>query len=217
MKSADSMLNEELYQEYLKALLAGRHKECREKVQMLIHKGMGIKDLYTDLFQRSMYEVGELWENNRITVAREHLATSITDSLLNLVYPSLFATARTGKKAVVSCSVNEYHQIGAKMVADIFELHGWDGHFLGANTPAEDMVRFIHEVKPHVVGLSLSLLSNLDRLKHHIEVIRADFPQMDLLVGGQAFRWGGLEAVRSYGGTQYIPNLERLETTLAEA
>ncbi len=217
MISEGSMIHETFYGEYLKNLLAGHHRKCRGMVQELIDEGIGIKELYTDLFQRSMYEVGELWENNRITVAREHLATSITDSLLNLAYPSLFSTARTGKRAVVSCSVNEYHQIGAKMVADIFELHGWDGHFLGANAPAEDMARFIHEVNPDVVGLSLSLLSNMDKLKHHIDVIRADFPQMDLLVGGQAFRWGGLEVIGSYGRTQYIPSLERLEATLAEA
>lgn len=205
------MIEESLYQNYLNALLNGRRKECQDMVQQLLKAKVEIKKLYTDLFQRSLYTIGELWENNRITVANEHLATSITESLLNLTYPDIFATERTGKKVVISCSANEFHQIGGKMVADIFELNGWDGHFLGANTPPDDMARFIHDVAPDVVGLSLSLLSNIDFLKLGIEVVRADFPNTDLLVGGQAFKWGGADVIKRYPGIKYISSLDMLE------
>ena len=205
------MIDERLYQEYLKALLAGQRKHCRDMVQSLLDANIELKTLFTDLFQRTMYEVGELWENNRITVANEHLATSITESLLNLTYPALFAADRNGKKAVISCSANEFHQVGGKMVADIFELNGWDGHFLGANLPLEDLSRFIQEVGPDVVGLSLSILANLDHLKRGIEVVRTDFPNLDVLIGGQAFRWGGIDAIKRYPGTEYISSLDELE------
>jgi MerR family transcriptional regulator, light-induced transcriptional regulator len=210
----DIRVDEILYQKYLKALLDGKRMACRDIVQNLIDGSIDIKKLYSDLFQRSMYTVGELWENNKITVAHEHLATAITESLLNLAYPAIFASPRTGRKVIISCSVNEYHQVGGKMVADIFELNGWDGHFLGANSPVEDMARFIQEIKPDIVGLSLSILSNIDNLKHHIEAIRSDFPNMDLLIGGQAFRWGGTDLVNKYAGTEYIPSLDRLETMI---
>lgn len=209
------MLEEGLYAKYLSALLAGKRSECRQIVQNLLDADIDIKELYTDLFQRSMYRVGELWENNRITVANEHLATSITESLLNLAYPFIFAGARIGKKALISCSANEFHQIGGKMVADIFELNGWDGHFLGANSPPEDMVRFIQEVQPDVVGLSLSVLSNIDHLKRNIEAVKSDFPNIDLLIGGQAFRWGGVDTVKQYRGVEYIPSLDELKKTMA--
>jgi methanogenic corrinoid protein MtbC1 len=158
-----------------------------------------------------MYRVGELWENNQITVANEHLSTSITESLLNLAYPSIFARERIGRKAVISCAANELHQIGGKMVADIFELNGWDGYFLGANTPFEETVRFVHDVQPDVVGFSLSILSNLDHLKRAIEALRSDFPYMDLLIGGQAFRRGGIDTIKQYAGTEYIQSLDHLE------
>ena len=158
-----------------------------------------------------MYRVGELWENNRITVANEHLATSITESLLNLVYPAIFATDRIGRKAVISCSANEFHQVGGKMVADILELNGWDGYFLGANTPPEDILKYIHEVKPDLVGLSLSILSNIANLQRCIDIVKTDFPNMDLLIGGQAFRWGGTDTIKRYSGTEYIPSLAELE------
>ena len=205
------MIDESVYQNYLSALLAGRRSECYDIVQKLLAAPIDIKELYEKLFQRSMYRVGELWENNRITVANEHLATSITESLLNLAYPSVFATERIGKKAVISCSANEFHQVGGKMVADILELNGWDGYFLGANTPPEDMLQYLQEVKPDLVGLSLSILPNIANLQRCIDVVKTDFPNMDLLIGGQAFRWGGTDTIKRYSGTEYIPTLVELE------
>ncbi len=65
------MIDEKLYRNYFQALLAGRRAQCRDIAQTLIDKQIAIKMLYSDLFQRSMYEIGELWENNRITVANE--------------------------------------------------------------------------------------------------------------------------------------------------
>jgi len=128
-----------------------------------------------------MYKVGGLWETNHISVANEHLATSITEALLNLCYPAVSGTERIGKTAVISCSANEFHQVGGKMVADILELNGWDGYFLGANTPPEDMTQFIQEKQPDLVGLSLSNLFNIDQLKTSIEAVKDDFPNMDLI------------------------------------
>ncbi len=209
------MIDEKLYEAYLTSLLDGNRSKCHDIVQKLLDEKIDLKKLYTDLFQRSMYRVGELWENNRITVANEHLSTSITESLLNLTYPSIFARERIGRKVVISCAANEFHQIGGKMVADIFELNGWDGYFLGANSPIEETARFIHETRPDIVGFSLSILSSLDHLKRGIEVFRSDFPNLDLLIGGQAFRWGGIDTIKQYAGTEYIQSLDDLEKMIS--
>ena len=210
------MISDKVYENYLSALLAGKRLECRQIVQELLDAHVDLKQLYSQLFQRSMYRVGELWETNQISVAKEHLATSITESLLTLCYPRVFGTERIGKKAVISCSANEFHQVGGKMVADILELNGWDGYFLGANTPPDDMAQFIEDKQPDLVGLSLSILSHIDHLKTSIEAIKSDFPNMDLFIGGQAFRWGGTDIVKRYASTEYIPTLDELEKSIKE-
>ena len=97
------------------------------------------------------------------------------------------------------------------MVADIFELNGWDGHFLGANLSHADLSAFIQDVQPDVVGLSLSILANLDHLKRGIEVVKTEFPHLDVLVGGQALRWGGIDAIKRLSGSEYVPSLDALE------
>lgn len=210
------MISDQVYKEYFNLLLQGKRVGCSQIVQDLLDQGVEIKSLYTDLFQKSLYAVGELWELNRISVAKEHLATAITEGLLNLTYPRLFKGERDkqGKKIVISCAANEFHQIGGKMVADLFELHGWDGYFLGANTPVIEMLEYIQETKPDLVGLSLSVYFNFASLKTGLEAIRSNFANMDIFVGGQAFRWGGIDAIKQYSGTEYIPSLNALEKSI---
>jgi len=213
------MITPALYQEYLTRLLKGDRQACARMVQQLLDQGIDIKLLYADLFQKSLYEVGRMWELNRISVAREHLVTAITEGLLNLVYPRLFENTQPdiqeNKKVIISCAANEFHQVGGKMVADIFELNGWDSHFLGANTPVDQMLAHVQDEAPDLVGLSVSVYFNMPALKTGIEAIRANFNKLDILVGGQAFNWGGTDMVKQYNSTLYIPSLDELQSLIA--
>ncbi|EMS78976.1 cobalamin B12-binding domain-containing protein [Desulfotignum phosphitoxidans] len=214
------MITESLYQEYLTLLLEGNRRECARIVQQLLDRDIEIKTLYADLFQKSLYEVGRLWEFNKISVAKEHLVTAISEGLLNLVYPRLFdktvSDAGNDRKVVISCAANEFHQVGGKMVADIFELNGWDSQFIGANTPVDHMLTHIQDEKPDLVGLSVSVYFNMPALKAGLAAIRGNFQHLDILVGGQAFNWGGTEISRQYSGTTYVPSLDRLTSLIAE-
>lgn len=213
------MITEAVYQNYLALLLDGNRRACTQMVQQLLDQDIDIQTLYADLFQKSLYEVGLLWEFNRITVAKEHLVTAITEGLLNLVYPRLFEKAgpysRNGRKVVTSCAANEFHQIGGKMVADIFELNGWDSQFLGANTPVDHMLAHIQGENPDLVSLSVSVYCNMPALKDGVGAIRGNFHHLDILVGGQAFNWGGTEIIKHYPGTTYVPSLDQLTTLIA--
>ena len=62
------MIDETVYQDYFNSLLAGRRAGCMEIVGPLIQNDFAADTLYTDLFQRSLYQIGELWEQNRISV-----------------------------------------------------------------------------------------------------------------------------------------------------
>ncbi len=148
---------------------------------------------------------------NKISVATEHMATAITEKLMIRLQPQLFSTDRTGKRAVIACVANEYHQVGAKMVADIFELNGWDGYFIGANTPFAELIRFLDNKNPDVVGLSLSIYYNLPALQNTIEKIRRHLPDLPIMVGGQAFRWGGTEITEQFNHITYLSGIETLQ------
>jgi len=208
------LIEKQLYQTYLNSLLKGDRRACLNIVTTLLENKIDIRELYTELFQKSMYQVGELWEINVISVAREHLATTITENMLSITYPYLFTGLQSTKKAIISCTANEYHQLGGKMVADIFELHGWDTHFLGVNTPINELLTCIDEIKPDLIGLSLAVYFNIAALEATLEAVHAHFNNLDILVGGHAFRWGGTEVLKKYPGIHYLESLAQLEVNL---
>lgn len=208
------MIPQDVYVRYTEALIKGDRNACREIVTRLLEAKTPIRELYEGLFRRSLYEIGSLWETNRISVAVEHLATSITEHLLNLCYPYLFAGDHHGNSAVISCPADEFHQIGGKMVADMFELSGWDGYFLGSNTPVQDLLSFVEEKKPQLVGFSLSVYFNYPILEKAVLEVRSCFPGLEIIVGGQAFRWGGSEIAERVSRVSYLDSLASLEEFL---
>jgi len=204
------MIENETYNNYFNSLINGAKHECVAIVDEVIKTNVPVEIIYTQLFQRSLYQVGEYWEMNKISVATEHMATAITENLMIRLQPQLFSTERTGKKAVIACVANEYHQVGAKMIADIFEMNGWDGYFIGANTPIADLIRFLEGKNPDLIGLSLSIYYNLPELENTLVKIRQHFPDLPVMVGGQAFRWGGTEIIQKYSNVTYLSSAEDL-------
>lgn len=210
------MVGEHEYAEFLDGLLAADRVRCTALAARLLDSPAALKDVYVHLFQRALYEVGALWEAQRISVATEHVATAIVEHAMALAYPRLFASPRTGRGAVIGCGANEYHQVGGRMVADVFELHGWDGWFAGANVPDGEFLALIAAKKPDVVGLSLSLETSLPEFVRQVAAVRDAHPGLPLLVGGQAFR-NGLPAALAPFGVQHLAGLDELERWIAAA
>ncbi|MCL4203205.1 MAG: cobalamin-dependent protein [Pirellulaceae bacterium] len=206
------MTDEVQYRRYFDALLAGEREVCHAMFAEWLNAGIELRWLYEQRVRRSLYEIGELWERGRVSVAVEHLATAITESLLTMTYPRLFARPRVGRSAVVTCVANEYHQIGGKMVADLFELHGWRGYFLGANAPLDDVLKLVEEKRPDAVGLSVTVTFGLDTMLRTARAIRAAFPTVPILVGGQALRWGGRERIEQILQARCLLSLDELDT-----
>lgn len=210
------MISETAYQEYLEALVSGNHAECSSLVEHLLEEEIPLVELYTDLFRRSLYDVGLLWEKNRISVAVEHMATAITERLLALVYPRIFRADHVGKRAIVTCTPGEHHQIGARMVADTLELHGWDGYFLGADTPRDGLFALVQEKKPDLLALSASIVSNIDSAWAVLEELQANYPSLPVIVGGQAFTDRREELSRRFPRVRHVGTLEGLQQMICD-
>jgi methanogenic corrinoid protein MtbC1 len=197
--------------EFRQALLLGNRIKGSAILRQFIEQKIPLPELYESIIKKSLYQVGELWEYNKITVADEHIATAVTEALLNDFYQIIISNSRTGHKVVVGCVENEMHQVGIKMVADIFEMNGWDAYFLGANIPTSELIKYIHQVKPHVVALSVSIYFHIPILEKMIAEIRKAFPILTIIVGGQAFRHGSDEIFKIMQNVFYLHDLHSIE------
>jgi len=158
-------------------------------------------DLYEKLLKPALYEVGSLWERNLIGVATEHLSTALVEALLNDLYDQTLPEVYKGRKVVASCVEGESHQVGIKMVADVFEMHGWQSYFLGADVPSNELLAFVAELEPDLIALSLSVYFHVPKLETMLHRIREVFPDLPIVIGGQAFRHGGRDLLDRYSGS----------------
>jgi methanogenic corrinoid protein MtbC1 len=178
-----------LQQAYLNALLSGNRLVAKEHLMDAFRNGMSLGEIYVDVIQPVMYQVGYLWEKGKASVAQEHLATAITQTILSNIYSEVPLPDTGGKTALIACLEQNHHQIGPRMLADILQLKGVDTMFLGANTPIRDFCQMIDSMKPDIVGIPASLLTHIENVELSIERIRADFVTYRpiIMVGGIPF------------------------------
>ena len=103
-----------------------------------------------------------------------------------------FATAEPAppndRSVVLTGVEGNQHAVGLRIVADAFELAGWDVRYLGANTPTRSLVRLVRDERPNLVGLSASMPHHLQSAREAIACLRAelDEPRPAVLLGGLA-------------------------------
>ena len=120
---------------------------------------------------------------------REHLGTAITQQVMGQLYPRIFSTERVGLRVVVTCVADELHELGARMIADFFEMAGWDTYYLGANTPLPSVLAAIVERRADLVAVSATMTHHLGAVAAVIRGIRAcpETAALPILVGGYPF------------------------------
>lgn len=173
--------------EYMDCLLAKDSKHALFLIQSYLEKGISLSDIYAEILAESMRRVGELWHTARITVDTEHYCTSVTQMAMAQLYPELFDTQRCGRTILCACPGTELHEMGARMVADLFEHDGWDSIYLGAAVPEDAMLDAVRENQPDLVALSVTMPQHLLTCQQLAQAIRREFPSVKIAVGGKAF------------------------------
>ncbi len=210
------VIDTETYNRYFEALIIGDRAGCTNIVDRLENRGISMLLLYENLFKPSLYQVGVFWERNRISVATEHMATALTETLMNRIFAAETLSRLRGKRVVIASIESERHFVGAKMVADVFETNGWDGYYLGGDVPTPSLLDFIQQTDPDLVGLSLSIYSNLPVLEKIVSKVQGTFKHLKVLVGGQAFQHGGEQLMKKRANLCFIPSLAILDKMLKQ-
>ena len=175
--------------EYLSLLLEGKRREAQTLIEGLIKNHRPVSAIYEHVFRATQYEVGLLWQTNKITVAHEHYCTAATQFIMSSLYSSVFATKKKGAK-MVACTVSgDLHEMGIRMMADMFEMDGWDTYYMGSNMPDVNVITALKEQEADILALSVTMPFHLSKVEVLIKNIRSDkaFDKMKIIVGGYTF------------------------------
>lgn len=173
---------------YLNLVLNQNKREANALITDLVNdQSISIYDLYYYIFERSQKEVGAMWERDEITVADEHYVSAFTQTVIASLYPMIFQTLISKEKVVLMAIENESHELGIRMIADLFSLDGWDAHYFGGDVPIDDILSVIKKNKPYIVVISATFSKNIVNVKRLIENLKNEPIDTKIFVGGCAF------------------------------
>lgn len=163
------------HDEFRDAALAGDRRRIGALFQQALQREASLTEVSVKLVQPVLYEVGNLWQQNKVSVAQEHLISALMQAVLSQGYALVAPIPDKGRRALFACVEGNHHTLGLQIVADAFEVAGWDVHFLGADTPSWELVRYAQFVKPELIGLTVALPSQLKHLRTTVTALRAAF------------------------------------------
>jgi methanogenic corrinoid protein MtbC1 len=173
----------ELIGQFREALVAGQQTDAELIAQEAIADGMPLADLYVDVMFPGLCEVGERWASGDLSVADEHVATSIVETVMGRVARAGGTPPRTRERILMAGVELEGHVVGLRMLADLAEDAGFDVRYLGASVPLDALTDLLERLRPDIVCLSVSTATPTSSLTEAIESVSRR-PGVQLLIGG---------------------------------
>jgi methanogenic corrinoid protein MtbC1 len=183
------MAKNAVLERYLDTLLKGDRKACRTVIEESLQTGTPANSVYSDIIWPIMVEIEHLVRSDRITSTQEHLATRINRTIVDQLQNKLPRKPRKNKKIVISCAHAELQELGAQIMADLFESDGWEVKFLGGGLTNDDILTFIHENAPDILLIYGGTPKQAPDIRQLIDTIKGinAWPNMRIMVSGGLF------------------------------
>ena len=175
---------------FLELLLDARRAEATELILGIVEDGkISIPELYLQVFEPVLRDVGQLWQDREISIAEEHFISATTQFIMSRLYPRIFSAEPRGRWMIAACAGPEMHEIGLRMVADFFEFGGWDTYYVGANLPIEAVLKAAAERRADLLAISATMPRHVAYVREIIQRLRSDdtLRSTTVFVGGGAF------------------------------
>ncbi len=170
----------------------------RDRAWHVVHgarlSGRSLAQVYERILVPSMAEVGRMWHMQEASIADEHFVTNATQSMMAQLRMDVPVEGERPWRVLATSVGGDHHDMGVRMLADLFEVAGWKVECLGANTPADEIVAVLDASQTgrpiHVLALGIGSSLSLRPLADTIAAVRASRAAegVRIIVGGQPFQ-----------------------------
>ena len=162
--------------------LRGRARWIREAIEAGLDEGT-IDDR---VIGPALVLVGDLWVNGRISIADEHLATSISLRVMTLQREAFrVASERASRRVLLAGAQGEHHVVGLAMASERDRNAGYDVRLLGADVPVAEIGGAVERHRPAVVGFTTATSLSAVNVPAAIDAARRVDPDIGVVVGGR--------------------------------
>jgi methanogenic corrinoid protein MtbC1 len=183
------MLKNGILERYLESLLMGDRNRCRSVIEETLQTGTPANSVYVEVIWPMMVEIENLLRADRISPTQEHLATRINRTIVDQLQNKLPRRPSKNKKIAVCSAPDELQELGAQIIADLFESDGWQVRFLGGGLTNDDILAFINEYAPDVLLIYGSTPKQAPGIRILIDTIKDvnAWPDMRIMLSGGVF------------------------------
>ena len=202
------------FAEEFKQILETENKEkaVEYALDLLKEKKIGVIGLYSEILAPALNNMYCSLSDKDVCIWKEHVRTAIVRTIVECCYPFVIEMSDKNLNkgsAVILCPPEEYHDLGARMVADYLKICGYSAVFVGSNTPYSDFYNAIEKIKPDLIAISVSNYYNLVATKKIIEDLRKKTDSR-IIVGGYAFSMNSAN-VAMVGADYYAETFEDIK------
>lgn len=151
-------------------------------------KQSSLCEFYDLILKPVMYEIGSLWESNKLDISTEHVCSNIAMETIHLINGRGTRGSRhlkKGDKVLICTPDGEIHGLPCKILESVLLEQGFDVYNLSPSMPSSSLLNFIHETTPSIIFISVSFSENLGSALRLINKI-FDHYQIPVLLGGSA-------------------------------
>jgi len=172
-------------QQLFKKLTEG-NIEASVKIYEEYVKIFNTSDFFDRILKPVMHKIGDDWVNERISIATEHVASNVAQTLVKIIMGKV--TRNTNKDKILICvPLGEEHHLGCDVLETYLSIKGFKVYNMGTSVPTESILSFISNNKPEIVLLSITLEDNLPAGQRLVKKIKEQF-DIPILVGGFALQ-----------------------------
>lgn len=159
--------------------------------EILENRKLSVIEVYEQILTPSLNSM-ESTGDVQVDIWKEHIRTSIIRTIIENSYSYVIRDrdekygVRSGKKIAVICPIDEYHELGARMITDYFVMLGYDAIYVGSNTPKEVFISGLKTQKLDYIAISISNPYHLITARNTIARIREEDKNVKIIVGGNA-------------------------------
>ena len=146
-----------------------------------------VEQVCAKLITPTLWDVGLLWEQGKITVSVEHFASVFFRGILSNLF-HVTHDVGTGPMVIVCCAPGEAHELAPLMLALLLRRAGMHVVYLGQSIETSGLLDTIRDLTSTLICVSLTLQNYLDALIELAEKVQElPSPRPLFAFGGQAF------------------------------
>lgn len=182
-------MSEPLLIRYLQPLLAGRRAECFDLIAHARQSDTPSEDLLCDVVWPAMAQIERLYNSDRINAAVEHMAARINRTVADQLQAHLPKRPPRDKRILIASADAAGEELGAQLMADLFQADGWEVYFIGGGVPDDEILALVGQLRPTVFLIFGAHPEAVANTRAMIERIRdvGICPAMNIVVTGGIF------------------------------